>query len=129
MKYFFDNCISYRFVDALRALDKDVTHLKREFAENVQDPEFLRELKNRHDVYVTYDHKQRTRLAEAAAIKESGVTALWFGPFWGKMEFWPQAKWIITHWEQIERFAESVVPGTCAEIKQGGRAMVFHLRL
>jgi hypothetical protein len=111
----------------LAALEKDVVALRAEFAESVEDPVFLRALKNKHDVYITYDHKQKTREAEARAIKQSGVTALWIAPFWGKLGFWDQAKWLITHWESIESFTGSVVPGTCAEIKCRGRSEVFHL--
>jgi hypothetical protein len=127
VKYFFDNCISFRFAGMLSALDKEVTSLRDEFAESVQDREFIAALQGSHDVYITYDHKQKTREAEAAAIKDSGVTALLLGPFWGNLVFWDQAKWLINKWERIEDFAGSVVPGTCAEIKQNGRALVFHL--
>jgi hypothetical protein len=103
------------------------TALRAEFSESVGDPEFLAAMKSRHDVYVTYDHKQKTRAAEAAAIKQAGVTALWFGRFWGNLSFWDQARWLINRWQKIDDFAGSVVPGTCAEIRQNGRAMVFHL--
>ena len=127
MKYFFDNCISFRFAAMLSALEVDATSLRAEFSESIQDPEFLSALKGKHDVYLTYDHKQKTRESEARAIKEAGLTALWLGRFWGRLVFWEQAKWLINKWERIDAFANSVVPGTCAEIKQNGQAHVFHL--
>lgn len=111
----------------LTALEKDVTALREEFAASVADPEFLRALKNRHDVYITYDHRQKSREEEATAIKEAGVTALWLGPFWGKKTFWQQAKWLVNRWEKIEDFVGSTVPGTCAVIRENGRAMPFQL--
>jgi hypothetical protein len=128
VKYFFDNCISFRLVDMLKALDVDAVALREEFSQSVQDPEFLVQLKDRHDIYLTYDHKQKTREAESLAISEAGVTALWFGPFWGRMEFWSCAKWLVTRWEIIDNFATSTARGTCAEIKQNGRSMPFQLR-
>lgn len=111
----------------LAALEVEAVALRSTFEESIDDAAFLASLKDRHDVYITYDHKQRTRRAEALAIQEAGVTALWFGRFWGKKTFWEQAKWLITRWEKIDAFAGSVVPGTCAEIRENGRAMVFTL--
>jgi len=111
----------------LSAVDVNATALRAEFSESILDPEFLQAIKGTHDVYATYDHKQKTRESEARAIKDAGLTALWLGPFWGRLVFWDQAKWLITRWERIESFANSVVPGTCAKIKQNGRAHVFHL--
>jgi len=95
VKYFFDNCISFRLANMLAALEQDVVPLRAEFAESIQDPELLRALRATHDVYLTYDHRQKRREAEAAAIMESGVTALWLGPFWGKLVFWDQARWMV----------------------------------
>lgn len=112
----------------LSALGVQVTSLRNEFAESIADTDFLRRLNARHDVYITYDHRQKTRKAEAAALKESGLTALWFAPFWGKLVMWEQAKWLVHRWESIDAFASSVEPGTCAEIKQKGRAHVFQLK-
>jgi hypothetical protein len=127
VKYFFDNCISSRLADMLCALGEDVTHLSTEFPKEIDDRVFLRRLKGRYDVYLTYDHKQKTRKAEARAIKEAGLTALWFAPFWGGLDFWAQAKWLITRWERIDQFANSAVLGTCAEVRHSGRADVFQL--
>jgi hypothetical protein len=128
VKYFFDNCISYRLAAMLSALDVDAVSLRDEFAVQIQDPDFLAQLKSKHDVYLTYDHRQKTRQAEARAIREAGVTALWLGRFWGKKTFWQQAKWLINRWETIQAFATGCVPGTCADIQESGRAKVFTLR-
>ncbi len=112
----------------LAALDVEATALRAEFPEHIADPEFLVNLKGSYGIYATYDHKQKRRDAEARAIKESGLTALWFGPFWRPMRFWDQAKWLITRWETIDRFATSAVAGTCAEIKQNGKCQAFRLK-
>lgn len=127
MKYFFDNCISFRLANLLAALDVEAVALRMEFSQSVADKTFLATLGQQHDVLITYDHRQRTREAEARAIKEAGVTALWIGPFWSKLQFWQQAKWLITRWEIIDSFANSSVRGTCAVIKQNGRCRPFNL--
>ena len=111
----------------LKVLEVDATALQDEFAVSIEDPDFLEGLRNRFDVYVTYDHAQKNRRNEARAIRESGVTALWFAPFWGKLKFWDQAKWLITHWQGIQSFCKVIEPGTCAELKANGRARTFDL--
>lgn len=111
----------------LAALEVDAVALRSAFAESVSDVEFLSQLKGQHDVYITYDHRQSSREAEARAIREAGVTAIWLGPFWGKKGRWDQAKWLVTRWKQIENFAGSVVPGTCAVIQENGRSRVFQI--
>jgi hypothetical protein len=57
---------------------------------------------------------------EAAALKESGVTALFLDPFWAKLTLWKQAVWFVNRWEEIDRFASSAPRGTCAVLRQRG---------
>lgn len=128
MRYVFDNCISYRYADMLAALKVNAVPLRRLFAESISDIDLYAQLSASQDVLITYDHKQKTRKAEAIAIKEAGVTSLWIGPHWGKKEFWEQAKWILSRWEKIEQYVNATVPGTCAEIRENGRSMPFALR-
>lgn len=111
----------------LAALEIDAPSLRDEFDQGVADTVFLQSLDAQRDVYITYDHRQKIRQAEARAILEAGVTALWLGPFWGKKDFMAQARWLLNKWDKIDSFASSVVQGTCAEIKESGRASVFRL--
>jgi hypothetical protein len=127
VKYFFDNCISYRYALMLRALDVDAVALKEQFSEDIKDLALFPRLRGTGVVFITSDTSQSTRLQEARALREAGVTALFLGPFWGKMTFWPQAIWIVSKWERLDGFARNVTPGTCAEIRQNGAALVFGL--
>ena len=127
MRYIFDNCLSFRLANMLAVMEVDVVPLRDLVDESIADIDFFQQLDGTRDVWVTYDHKQRTRVDEARALKEAGVTALWLGPFWHNKFGWDQAKWIVARWERIDSFASNVVPGTCAEIKENGRALVFHL--
>src|SRR6187551_436399 len=106
----------------LRALEVDAVALREELAENIKDPDLLAQMQGSDRVYITADTSQTTRLAEARALKEAGITALFFGPFWSKQKRWPQAVWLLKHWPLIDGFAAGVQKGTCAEIKQNGRA-------
>lgn len=125
MKYFFDNCISYRYVNVLKALDVDAVALRDVYAPNIEDTELFKNLRGSDQVFITSDTSQTTREHEARGLLESGVTALFFGPFWGKMIMWQQAIWLITRWQMIDGFAKGAAKGTCAEIQQNGKARVF----
>jgi hypothetical protein len=78
-------------------------------------------------VVVSTNTSQLTREHEARALKQAGVSALYFGPFFERMKLWPQATWLVTKWPKIRGFAEGVILGTVAEIKQNGSALVYPL--
>jgi hypothetical protein len=128
VKYFFDNCISYRYARMLAALEEwEVVALRDQYPEDIGDVDLFGKLRGSGFVFITGDRKQRSRQREAAAIKEAGITSLWLGPFWSKKTFMEQAKWIINRWERIDQFAQSVVVGTCAEITEQGKARPFSI--
>ena len=77
--------------------------------------------------FVTSDTHISRRKAEAQALRESKLTAIFFAPFWSNMQFWDQAIWLVKNWPRIESFTSSVTRGTCAEIKQRGKAQPFDL--
>jgi hypothetical protein len=128
VKYFFDNDISYRFAEMLSALGVDAVALRHLYPTDVKDIAFLGELKTKHrvDVFISDDSAQRINPIEAALLRQSGVTCLHFNQFWGKLKFWQQAKWLVSHWEKIDGFARGVVAGTCADLKANGRAEFFN---
>ena len=127
MKYFFDNSISYRFAEMLRALGVDAVALRHEHPEDTKDVSLFDHLRGRNMVFITTDRHQLTREHEARALKQAGVTSLFFGPFFQRKRFWDQAIWIVSRWPLIDGFANGVAPGTCAEIKHNGKALVYQL--
>jgi hypothetical protein len=125
LKYFFDNDVSYRFPRMLSALGVDAVALRDEQPQDIQDVDLLALLSGKDVVFVSGDRKMIRRPAELRALKASGVTALFFGPFWPKLGFWPQAEWLVRRWPLIDGFANGVSKGTFAEIKQNGKSMIF----
>jgi hypothetical protein len=111
----------------LKALDVDVVALRELFSQSIKDPDLFRELHGSDVVYVAADRKQTTRIAEARALKDAGITALFMGPFWDRMPRWQQATWLVLRWPLIDGFAAGVAKGTSAELRQSGKAMVFTL--
>jgi hypothetical protein len=127
VKYFFDNCLSYKYVDMLSAIGVDVVALRSAFPESTPDVELFQKIRGSASVFISCDRRQTTRDLEAQALRASGLTAIYLGPFWVKMKFWPQASWLVRHWPTIDAFASSVVPGTFAEVKHNGKVMVINV--
>lgn len=123
MKFFFDNCISFRLADMLRALGVDAVALRHEMDANTDDLTLLETLSKTTDtVLVSLDRAQTRVPVEASALKSANITALYFGRFWSRKELWDQAIWLVRRWKQIEGFAEGTERGTVAVVKENGRA-------
>src|SRR5688572_7918091 len=97
---------------ALEVFD-EVVALRDVYPEDIDDVDLFNALRGTEYVFVTHDQRQRTRQRESEALLDSGLTSLWLGPFWGKLPFWGQAKWIITRWETIDGYVRGVAVGTC----------------
>src|SRR5579863_6889465 len=102
----------------LRALGVDVTAVRERFPANIRDTDFLSQLTE--CVLITGDQHLRTRKLEAMALRQSGISALFLARFWAKMSFWDQARWLVTRWPDIDRFASHTSMGTYAVVQQGG---------
>jgi hypothetical protein len=125
VKYFFDNPISAKYAHMLAALEVDAVALRDEFPADMDDVTLLGKPRGREVVFVTADRRIRRRQSEARALRECGVTALFFGPFWAKMGFWQQAAWLVAKWPLLDGFARGAARGTCAEVKQNGKSDVL----
>lgn len=111
----------------LAAVDVEASALREHFAESIKDVTLFEKLTGSDSVFISCDLSQTTRAVEAKALKQCGVTAIYFGPFWNKLLFWQQAVWLISRWQRIDGFASGVARGTFAEVKQNGRAVPFML--
>ncbi|MGD9856910.1 MAG: DUF5615 family PIN-like protein [Planctomycetaceae bacterium] len=127
MTFLFDNNISYRYARMLSALGKDTVALRDRLPSNTTDVDVFAYLKGSDTVFVTVERRMRGRPVEVAAIKASGVTSLFIGPFYAKLGFWPAAEWFIRRWPTIEGFALGAKKGMCALVQQNGKSRVFQL--
>lgn len=112
----------------LRALDVDIYALRDKMPPDTLDKDFLGDLKSKHeiDVFISNNTAQRTNEVEARLLRASGVTSLYFSPFWSRMRLWDQAKWLVKHWELIDGFCRGAAHGTCADLNQNGRARTYN---
>ena len=82
-------------------MGEEAESLREKYPEDIKDVALFPELRNRRDiVFISTDTSQWTREAEARAIKQAGITALYFGPFFMKlgMKDLSQAAWLMKHW-------------------------------
>jgi hypothetical protein len=127
VRYLLDNCISPKLAGMLRALGEDAVALREEFPEDIEDVALFSQLSGQNVVFLSTDTSQLTRKHEARALKQAKITALFFGPFFGKMGLWQQAAWLVAKWPRIRQFSEVVTAGNCAEIKQNGTVDFYPL--
>lgn len=109
----------------MRALDVDVLALREQFPENTEDVPLFSLVAGLERVIVSTDTSQLTREHEARALRQAGITAIYFGPFYERMKLWDQAVWVLRKWQRIDEFARKANKGTVAEIKQNGSAMIY----
>lgn len=108
----------------LCALGEAVVALREEYREDIADTELFSQLRGQNVVFVSTDRRQLRREVEGRALKQAGITALYFGPFFDRKNLWEQAAWVVTRWPMIKDFAESADAGAVAEISQKGKALV-----
>ena len=118
MRFFFDNCVSPRIVDALRALDDrpsapELVHLRKRFRADDDDPVWLRALgREKGWVVVSGDPRISRGDVEKKAWHESGLTVFFFGDAWTNRHLYDQASQMIAVWRDIVREAKEAVRGS-----------------
>ena len=125
--YLFDHNLSADFARALHAVDDDVRALSDEFPTNVEDVDLILALGERGWVLISHDRSMRTRPKEAAALRQSGITAVYLGPFWRKLRRWDQFVWLARNWPKIQEFVNSNPRGTIGVAQQNGNIKVAGL--
>lgn len=135
MRFFFDNCISPKYVGALRALtnaqDVRLVHLQDLFPEGTDDVEWIRELSaGRGWVVVSGDTRITRSTPERAAWRESGLTAFFFDDSWQNCRFWVQATEVLRWWPDIVERARDYPTGRGFKLPMRGKEMkeIYHAR-
>ncbi len=127
MSYLFDNNFSPRLAEMLALAGVDAKALRAVFPENILDVDYLPRLKDSGFILMTSDRHILTRSAEAIALRQSGITALFFKSFFIEMELRPQAAWLLNHWPKIEEFVERSHQGTIGLVPNRGQIKRYPL--
>ena len=117
MRFFFDNCVSIKFVQALSILAQvqgyELVHLTDRFAADTPDEEWIRSLARDGDwVIISGDPRISRGQAQKKAWQESSLTAFFFAEGWASKGFWKQAESLVHWWPQIVLKAREAKPGT-----------------
>lgn len=121
MTFFFDNNFSPKLASWLRDLDVDVIGLRDRFPQDIKDEDLLPQLYGSGWVLVTADIQIQKRPLQLQALKECGVSAIFFKRFWTPMSKWDQAHWMTKHWRAIEEHVQRFDPPVYFEVESNGR--------
>jgi hypothetical protein len=117
VRFFFDNCVNRKYVEALRILAAvqryDLVHLTDIYPPNMPDVEWMSALAEQGDwVVISADPRITRNKAERRAWQESGLTTFFFSDNWSQKQFWKQVGDLITWWPEITLAARSAAAGT-----------------
>jgi hypothetical protein len=123
MRFFFDNDLSPKIVQALCALGADAVHLKSQFRQTVRDTDWIPQVAGEGMAAVTADLGIRTCYEERCILRDCGLRAFFICRQASQMLFWEQAAWFIRHWPEIERVAFRARPGECFDVGHNGKVL------
>lgn len=122
--YFFDACISPKLVAMLVALgtDHQVLHMFSEgFDRDMKDVDLIPAVAKRGNLFVTCDNAQRRKLVEKVLREQVKISTVFLWGGFSSLMKWPQARWIINHWEQISKETCHFAAGDTFLVKQSGK--------
>ena len=85
--FFFDNNISKKIVEGLKAFGEEVVHLQEKFPEDSADIEWLRYVGENGLVIITRDERVRRILQKLQPLKNLG---------------WPHSSWVEAIWTGVD---------------------------
>ena len=116
MKFFFDNCISPKIVEALRLLEgrgHQIVSLRERFPEDTEDPVWIRALAHEGAwIIISGDPRISRGKAERAAWIESGLTTFFCGDAWQTRPLMKQASELVGWWDDIILASKIAPSGT-----------------
>lgn len=118
MKFFFDNCISYRLANAIDELSEfEVSHLRQKFSADTPDTVWLRRLSEEGDwIIISGDTRIFRTPHELAAWQSAGLTGFFWSSQWLRKTIWEHAWRLVKWWPKIEEQAKLVEAGAAFEL-------------
>lgn len=106
MRFFFDNCLSPKIVEGLRAFgETEVEHLTATFEKDEPDEAWLPYVGENNMILVTRDEKMRWRPAERYAFHKHSIGVFLLG---GKnIGGWDRIVQVVRNWTMMNELAES----------------------
>lgn len=104
MTFFFDNNLSKKISDGLRAFGESAIHLQEHFPGDTPDVEWLKYVGENKYILVTRDERVRWNPAEKVALKQYGVGAFFLG---GKnLSSWKIIEQVVRNWTRMKEISD-----------------------
>lgn len=121
MRFFLDNCISFRLAPALDALSEidghQVAALRSRFPEAMRDEDWLMALAAEGDwVVISGDFRIYKNPQRRLVWKRCRLTSFFWQPAWNKNQYWEIAWRMVRWWPKITRTASYVERGSAFSI-------------
>ena len=118
MTYFFDNNLSYRYANMLRAIRQDVVHIAKTRGFHRDDPDevWMPKVAAQGWVAVTLDERIRRIAAEEMIRTKVGLRVVFLAEGFLHHSFLDQAKFLIDAWSEILKQTAKSKPGECFKV-------------
>jgi predicted nuclease of predicted toxin-antitoxin system len=107
-RFFFDNNVSKKIVEGLKAFGEEVVHLQDEFREDSADIEWLQYVGENELVLITRDERVRRNPAEIAAIKKFKVATFFLGG--SHLDRCKLIQQVVRNWPRIKELSGKTRP-------------------
>ncbi len=106
--FFFDNNVSKKIVEGLKAFGEEVVHLQEKFREDSADIAWLPYVGENGLVLITRDEKVRWNPAEIAAIRKFKVATFFLGG--SHLDRCKLIQQVVRNWPRIKELSERTRP-------------------
>jgi hypothetical protein len=106
--FFFDNNVSKKIVEGLKAFGEEVVHLQDKFPEDSADIEWLQYVGEKGFVLITRDERVRRNPAEIAAIKKFRVATFFLGG--SHLDRCRLIQQVVRNWPRIKELSGRTQP-------------------
>ena len=106
--FFFDNNVSKKIVEGLKAFGEEVVHLQEKFPEDSADIEWLQYVGEKGLVLITRDERVRWNRAEIAAIKKFKVATFFLGG--SHLDRCKLIQQVVRNWPRIKELSGKTQP-------------------
>jgi hypothetical protein len=129
LTYFFDENISFRHANMLRALGEQVVHISKARGFRRADPDtvWMPKVAEEGWTATTLDVAILRIVVERYVPAKSGLRVVFLAEGFRNKPFFEQAKFLVNHWEALKKGTERGKPGDCFRVTVRGRLepMVF----
>jgi hypothetical protein len=118
LTYFFDNNLSYRYANMLRAIRQDVVHIAkvRDFHRDDPDAVWMPKVAARGWTAITLDERIRRIAVEEMVRAKAGLRVVFLAEGFLHQPFLDQARFLISAWPEILKQTEKSKPGECFRV-------------